>query len=63
MTWVDDEWDSTEDLKENFKLNSYSIEYMRDPGQSIRYSDPIGSDTEPIGILSDSNKIRPDLIG
>ena len=33
------------------------------PGQSIRYSDPIGSDKEPIGILSDSNEIRPDLIG
>ncbi|CAF3443051.1 unnamed protein product, partial [Rotaria sp. Silwood2] len=27
---ADDEWDSTEDLKENCTLNSYSIEYMRE---------------------------------
>ncbi|CAF4629857.1 unnamed protein product, partial [Rotaria sp. Silwood2] len=27
---ADDEWDRTEDLKENCKLNSYSIEYMRE---------------------------------
>ena len=27
---ADDEWDNKEDLKENCKLNSYSIEFMRE---------------------------------